>query len=106
MIREGNIAMYDYNDEDENRKHYGQSTPSVYNMTSIPNDLPLFLNYGGAAALSDVKDVQLLLDSLKDHDGDKLVVQYRDDDAHADYVMGQTTKQVVQDPLMAFFRLQ
>uniref|UniRef100_A0A2N9ETQ2 Partial AB-hydrolase lipase domain-containing protein n=1 Tax=Fagus sylvatica TaxID=28930 RepID=A0A2N9ETQ2_FAGSY len=106
MIREGNIAMYDYNDEDENRKHYGQPTPPVYNMTSIPNDLPLFLSYGGADALSDVKDVQLLLDSLKDHDGDKLVVQYRDDYAHADYVMGQNAKQVVYDPLVAFFRLQ
>lgn len=106
VIREGNIAMYDYNDEDENRKHYGQPTPPVYSMTSIPNDLPLFLSYGGADALSDVKDVQLLLDSLKDHDGDKLVVQYRDDYAHADYVMGQNAKQVVYDPLMAFFRLQ
>ncbi|KAA8526557.1 hypothetical protein F0562_008240 [Nyssa sinensis] len=38
MIREGTITMYDYKDEDENRKHYGQPTPPVYNMTSIPND--------------------------------------------------------------------
>ncbi|KAL4620010.1 hypothetical protein ACB092_06G123200 [Castanea dentata] len=106
MIREGSIAMYDYNDEVENIKHYGQPTPPVYNMTSIPNDLPFFLSYGGADALADVKDVKLLLDNLKDHDGDKLVVQYRDDYAHADYVMGQNAKQVVYDPLMAFFRLQ
>ncbi|KDP30819.1 hypothetical protein JCGZ_13762 [Jatropha curcas] len=106
MIREGTIAMYDYNDENENRKHYGQPKPPVYKMTSIPNELPLFLSYGGADALSDVKDVQHLLDSLKGHDGDKLVIQYREDYAHADYVMAGNAKQDVYDPLMAFFKLQ
>ena len=93
-------------DEDKNRKHYGQPTPPIYNMTSIPNDLPLFLSYGGADALSDVRDVRHLLDSLKDHDGDKLVVQYRSDFAHADYVMAPNAKQDVYDPLIAFFKLQ
>lgn len=98
--------MYDYGDEDENRKHYGQPTPPAYDMTSIPNDLPMFLAYGGADALSDVNDVQLLHDSLKNHDGDKLVFQYREDYAHADYVMAVNAKQAVYDPLMAFFKLQ
>ncbi|OVA20031.1 Alpha/beta hydrolase fold-1 [Macleaya cordata] len=106
MIRENTIAMYDYGNEDENMKHYGQSKPPVYDMTSIPNDLPLFLSYGGQDALSDVNDVQVLLSNLKDHNGDKLVVQYREDYAHADFVMGVNAKQVVYDPLMAFFRLQ
>ncbi|XP_021801131.1 triacylglycerol lipase 2-like isoform X1 [Prunus avium] len=106
MIRDGTVAMFDYNNKDENMQHYGQPNPPVYSMTSIPNDLPLFLSYGGADALSDVKDVKLLLASLKDHDGDKLVVQYRDDYAHADFVMGQTAKQDVYDPLMAFLKLQ
>ncbi|KAH7520906.1 hypothetical protein FEM48_Zijuj08G0195400 [Ziziphus jujuba var. spinosa] len=106
MIRQGTITMFDYGNEDENRKHYGQPNPPAYDMTGIPNDLPLFLSYGGADALSDAKDVHLLLDSLKDHDGDKLVVQYRDDYAHADYVMAENAKQVVYDPLIAFFKLQ
>ncbi|XP_015580726.2 triacylglycerol lipase 2 isoform X1 [Ricinus communis] len=106
MIRKGTISMYDYNDEDENKKHYGQPTPPVYSMTNIPNDVPLFLSYGGADALSDVKDVQLLIDSLKDHDGDKLVIQYRDDYAHADYVMAENAKQEVYEPLIAFFKIQ
>lgn len=106
VIREGNIAKYDYNDADENRKHYGQPTPPLYNLTTIPKNLPLFLSYGGADALSDVKDATLLLDSLKDHDRNKLVVQYREEYAHADYVMGENAKQVVYDPLMAFFRHQ
>ncbi|KAI9177339.1 hypothetical protein LWI28_013845 [Acer negundo] len=106
VIRTGTITMYDYDDEGENMRHYGQANPPAYNMTSIPNDFPLFLGYGGADALSDVNDVKLLLDSLKDHDGDKLVTLYRDDYAHADYVMAENAKQVVYDPLMAFFKLQ
>ncbi|KAL7185876.1 hypothetical protein ACSBR2_027770 [Camellia fascicularis] len=106
MIRSGNITMYDYDDEGENMKHYGQPSPPVYDMTSIPNDLPLFLSYGGQDALSDVNDVKHLLGSLKDHNGDKIVVQYVQNYAHADYVMAVNAKQVVYDPLMAFFRLQ
>ncbi|PSS16117.1 Triacylglycerol lipase [Actinidia chinensis var. chinensis] len=106
MIRQGTITMFDYKDEDENQKHYGQPTPPAYNMASIPNDLPLFLSYGGADALSDVNDVQLLLEDLKDHEGDKLVVQYTVNYAHADYVMADNAKQVVYDPLMDFFKLQ
>uniref|UniRef100_A0A6N2MTI5 Uncharacterized protein n=1 Tax=Salix viminalis TaxID=40686 RepID=A0A6N2MTI5_SALVM len=58
--------MYDYDDEEKNREHYGETSPPAYNMRSIPNDLPLFLSYGGADALSDMNDVQLLLDSLED----------------------------------------
>ncbi|KAK2979035.1 hypothetical protein RJ640_013669, partial [Escallonia rubra] len=106
MIREGTIRMYDYQDEDENMKHYGQPTPPAYDMTTIPNDLPLFLSYGGADALSDPNDVKLLLESLKDHDGDKLVIQYREDYAHADYVMAENARQEVYEPLMGFFKLQ
>lgn len=100
------IEMYDYDDEEKNREHYGETSPPAYNMTSIPNDLPLFLSYGGADALSDMNDVQLLLYSLKDREGDKVVKQYRADYAHADYVMSANAKQDVYDPLIAFFRLQ
>ncbi|CAL0307535.1 unnamed protein product [Lupinus luteus] len=106
LIRQGTLAMFDYENTDENNRHYGQPTPPVYDMTRIPNDLPLLMSYGGADALSDVKDVQLLLESLKDHEGDKLVVQYRNDYAHADYVMGENAKQDVYEPLISFFKLQ
>lgn len=106
MIRKGTIQMYDYGNADDNNRHYGQPAPPAYDMSSIPNDLPLFFAYGGADALSDVKDIKLLNDSLKDHDGDKLVFQYREDYAHADYVMAVNAKQAVYNPLMTFFRLQ
>ncbi|XP_027171746.1 triacylglycerol lipase 2-like [Coffea eugenioides] len=105
MVKGGTIQMYDYGNEDENNKHYGQPTPPVYNMKNIPKDFPLFLSHGGADALSDVKDVMHLVDNLKDHDKDKIVVQYIDNYAHADYVMGVNARETVYEPLMAFFRL-
>lgn len=105
MARKGTIAMYDYGNEDDNMNHYGQPTPPVYNMTKIPKDLPLFLSYGGKDLLSDVKDVKHLLGNLKDHDSDKLVVQYIKNYAHADFVFGIQANRDVYDPMMAFFRL-
>ncbi|XP_057792722.1 triacylglycerol lipase 2-like [Salvia miltiorrhiza] len=105
MIRKGSIAMYDYGNEGANIMHYGQATPPAYSITSIPNQLPLFLSYGGEDLLSDVKDVQTLIDALSDHDQDKLVVQYREDYAHMDFVLGVNAKELVYSPLMAFFKL-
>ncbi|XP_057792718.1 triacylglycerol lipase 2-like [Salvia miltiorrhiza] len=106
MIRGGKICKYDYEDEEENKKHYGTPAPPSYEMSRIPSDLPLLLAYGGADALSVARDVELLLDSLDGHARDKLVVDYREDYAHADYVMAVNARQVVYDPLIAFFRLQ
>ncbi|KAJ4830353.1 hypothetical protein Tsubulata_031790 [Turnera subulata] len=105
MVRTGNVSMYDYGNEDANMEHYRQPTPPLYNLASIPNDLPLFLAYGGQDSLSDVNDVNVLLGNLKEHEGDKLVLVYKDDYAHADFVFGVNANQVVYDPLMAFFKL-
>ncbi|XP_047938809.1 triacylglycerol lipase 2-like [Salvia hispanica] len=103
MIRKGTIAMYDYGSDGDNNKHYGQATPPDYNITSIPNDLPLFLSYGGKDLLSDVKDVQTLVGVLSDHEPDKLVVKYIDNYAHLDFVSAVNANQLVYKPLMAFF---
>ncbi|KAF5746120.1 hypothetical protein HS088_TW06G00285 [Tripterygium wilfordii] len=105
MIRKGTVAMYDYGNDDQNMEHYGQPNPPLYNMTSIPNDFPLYFGYGGKDMLADVKDVHVLLDSLKNHESDKMVVQFRADYAHADFVFGVNANQVVYNPLMAFFKL-
>ncbi|XP_050101737.1 triacylglycerol lipase 2-like [Malus sylvestris] len=105
MVRMGTLEMYDYGNEDTNMEHYKQPTPPVYNMANIPKDVPLFLSYGGRDALSDVNDVGLLLDNLKDHDKDKLVVEYIEDYAHMDFIMSVNANQLVYDPLLAFFKL-
>ncbi|CAA0823483.1 Triacylglycerol lipase 2 [Striga hermonthica] len=91
-VRDGVLSKYDYGNTAFNLEHYGESSPPVYDLTRIPHDFPLFLSYGGEDALSDVKDVATLLDALKDHDVDKLHVQYIKDFAHADFIMGITAK--------------
>ncbi|KAI3789454.1 hypothetical protein L2E82_02249 [Cichorium intybus] len=105
MIREGTIRMYDYKDGGQNRRRYGQPTPPTYNIANIPKNLPLFMSHGGADSLSDVEDVKHLLRTLKDHDRNKIVVQFKGDYAHADFVMGVNARQVVYEPLMAFFKV-
>lgn len=85
-------------------EHYGVFNPPTYNMSNIPNNLPLFLSYGGNDALSDVKDVETLLNSLKFHNVDKLYVQYVEDFAHVDFIIGVTAKNIVYGQMMAFFR--
>ncbi|KAL2331049.1 hypothetical protein Fmac_018630 [Flemingia macrophylla] len=104
MIRTGNIAKYDYDDQEQNMQHYGQPVPPPYDMTEIPNEFPLFLSYGGQDMLSDVKDVQVLLNDLKDHDGNKLVELLMENYAHLDFVMGVNANQMIYDPMMAFFK--
>ncbi|KAI8552042.1 hypothetical protein RHMOL_Rhmol06G0233600 [Rhododendron molle] len=105
MVRQGTIAMYDYGSEDDNNEHYGQPTPPVYNMSCIPNDLPLFLAHGGQDYLSDPADVQTLMGALSDHDADKLVVLYPEEYAHLDFTLAGNANQVVYDPIMGFFSL-
>ncbi|XP_058220143.1 triacylglycerol lipase 2-like isoform X1 [Rhododendron vialii] len=105
MVRQGTIAMYDYGSKDDNNEHYGQPTPPVYNMASIPNDLPLFLAYGGQDYLSDPADVQTLIGTLNNHDADKLVVHYTEEYAHMDFILAGNANQVVYDPIMGFFSL-
>jgi dienelactone hydrolase len=102
VIRRGTIAMFDYDFPLINMQHYNQLSPPVYNMASMPKNVPLFLSYGGRDALSDVNDVKALLTDLKDHDKDKLVEQYVEEYAHMDFIMGGNAKQKVYDPLLAF----
>ncbi|KAJ6965509.1 hypothetical protein NC652_003400 [Populus alba x Populus x berolinensis] len=80
----------------KNMVHLAQTKPPIYNLSNIPHDLPIFISYGGQDALSDVRDVELLLDSLKFHDVDKLTIQYIKDYAHADFIMGVNAKDIVK----------
>ncbi|XP_065049812.1 triacylglycerol lipase 2-like [Musa acuminata AAA Group] len=103
-FRRGVITKYDHGSSTANMAAYGQSSPPEYHLSNIPHHLPLLLCYGGGDMLSDVKDVQLLLNDLSNHDAaDKLVAQLVKEYAHLDFVMGVNAKQVVYDGLIAFF---
>ncbi|CAM8962522.1 unnamed protein product [Rhodiola kirilowii] len=103
-VRDGGLAKYDFGNPAFNLMHYGMPRPPVYNMSNIPRNFPLFLSYGGMDALSDVHDVQLLLDDLKFHDVDKLSVQFIKDYGHADFIMGVNAKDIVYNAVVAFFK--
>ncbi|XP_022750479.1 triacylglycerol lipase 2-like [Durio zibethinus] len=105
-VRDGVIAKYNYGRPDYNLMHYGEARPPIYNISNIPHDLPIFISYGGQDALSDVQDVQLLLDGLKFHDVDKLMIQYVKDYAHADFIMGINAKDIVYNKVIQFFKNQ
>ncbi|KAJ0989553.1 hypothetical protein J5N97_007909 [Dioscorea zingiberensis] len=102
MIRMGTITKFDYNNEEENMKHYGQATPPPYNMSSIPIDFPLFIAYGGKDKLSDVQDVKHLLEVLKSHN---IKILYQENYAHFDFPWAVNANKVIYEPLMAFFKL-
>jgi lysosomal acid lipase/cholesteryl ester hydrolase len=103
VIRRGKIAKYDYVNEAQNIQHYGQRVPPTYDMTKIPSEFPLFLGYGGKDFLSDVQDVKVLLNDLGDQDANNRVVLFKDNYAHADFIAGDNAKEVVYDPMIAFF---
>ena len=105
-MRDGILAKYNYGRPDFNLLHYGEVIPPVYNLSNIPGDLPLFISYGGKDALSDVGDVDLLLDRLKHHNVDKMTVQFVKDYAHADYILGVDAKDIVYNALVSFFKNQ
>ncbi|MED6131811.1 hypothetical protein PIB30_013293 [Stylosanthes scabra] len=92
IVRSGVLAKY--------------SSPQIYNLSNIPHDLPLFISYGGQDALSDVPDVETLLDYLKLHDSNKLNVQFIKDYAHVDFIMGLNAKDIVYNEVISFFNRQ
>ena len=106
VVRHGVLAKFNYVRPDYNIEHYGEVFPPIYNLSNIPHDLPLFLSYGGRDALSDVRDVGNLLDALKFHDVDRLSVQFIEEYAHADYIMGVNAKDIVYNAIVSFFKRQ
>ncbi|XP_019450658.1 PREDICTED: triacylglycerol lipase 2-like isoform X1 [Lupinus angustifolius] len=105
MLRTGVVKKYDYGNEEKNMQHYGKASPPLYDMTNIPKEFPLFLSYGGHDLLADAKDVKLLLNDLKDHDLNKLVILFIENYAHADFIMGVNANKLVYHPIMTFFKV-
>lgn len=102
-MRDRRFAKYNYGNVIYNVMHYGEVVPPLYNLSNIPRDLPIFVSYGGRDALADPSDVQALLDSLNLHDVDRLSVQFIQDYAHADYIMGVNAKDLVYKQVLSFF---
>lgn len=102
-VRDKVIAKYNYENPNSNLIHYGAIKPPVYNLSNIPEKLPLFISYGGQDALSDAQDVEQLLDDLKFHDVLKYTVEFVKNYAHADFIMGVSAADIVYDQVYKFF---
>jgi pimeloyl-ACP methyl ester carboxylesterase len=54
--------MYDYGSPSENKVHYNQTTPPLYDLTKIK--VPVALYWGGKDWLADPTDVQFIRKNL------------------------------------------
>ncbi|VAI78304.1 unnamed protein product [Triticum turgidum subsp. durum] len=105
MIRYEGVRRYDYGNAKENMKHYSQPSPPLYNLSSIPTHVPMFLTHGGQDFLGDVPDTRHLLKTLvRTHDSDNMEVLYVPDYAHADFMIGYNAPQLVYGPMVDFLQ--
>uniref|UniRef100_A0ACD5ZVC0 Uncharacterized protein n=1 Tax=Avena sativa TaxID=4498 RepID=A0ACD5ZVC0_AVESA len=102
-FRDGVVSKYDYVWPNVNMEKYGQPDPPSYNMSNIPATFPLFLSYGGRDELADPADVGLLLRDLMAHDRSRITVQYLEEFAHLDFVLGTCAKDRVYGEVISFF---
>ena len=105
VVRKSSIRKYDYGNKKENMKHYNQTRPPPYDLSSIPRHVPLFLTHGGQDFLGDVPDTRHLLRTIiREHDSDDIEVLYMPDYAHGDFVMGYNAPQLIYKPMVEFFK--
>ncbi len=99
MIRSGLFSFYDYGTEG-NKKVYNQIKPPLYNLATIPKELPLFLISGGNDRLADPEDVEKLQSDLL---GDVTALQIADY-SHGDLLLSTRANIDVNAPILAYFK--
>ncbi|CAD6219961.1 unnamed protein product [Miscanthus lutarioriparius] len=101
MIRKGTFAKYDYGWWG-NLRRYGHLHPPSFDLSSIPESLPIWMGYGGLDALADVTDVERTIKELKSTPE----LLYIGDYGHIDFIMSVKAKEDVYVDLMRFLRAQ
>ncbi|XP_068655359.1 triacylglycerol lipase 1 [Aristolochia californica] len=99
MIRKGRFAKYDYGFWG-NLKRYGHFEPPAFDLSKIPESLPLWMAYGGNDALADVTDVKQTVKELQSQPQ----LLYLEDYGHIDFILSITAKDDVYDKMIEFFR--
>uniref|UniRef100_A0A0D9XBG1 Partial AB-hydrolase lipase domain-containing protein n=1 Tax=Leersia perrieri TaxID=77586 RepID=A0A0D9XBG1_9ORYZ len=97
--RKGTFAKYDYGLLG-NLRHYGLLRPPAFDLSSIPESLPVWMGYGGLDALADVTDVQRTIKELRSTPE----LLYVGDYGHIDFVMSVKAKNDVYVDLIRFLR--
>lgn len=98
MIRQGTFAKYDYGIF-KNMRLYGSLKPPMFDLSLVPESLPLWMAYGGNDALADVIDVQRTMRELTC----KKEVLYLDDYGHVDFLLSVNAREDVYGHMIEFF---
>lgn len=97
MVRSGKMQKYDFEDDDENMQHYGQTTPPEYDIGKINADVYLF--WSTIDKLADEKDIEEFL--LKNINPDSLKANHKFDSfGHIDFVLGNNAKDQIYKPIV------
>lgn len=99
MIRKGTFARFDYGSL-KNVLQYGQFKPPSFDLSEIPESLPIWMAYGGNDALGDVIDVHHTLKELKS----KPNVLFLEDYGHIDFLLSTRAYEDLFENMITFFR--
>ncbi|XP_042373660.1 triacylglycerol lipase 1-like [Zingiber officinale] len=99
MIRKGTFAKYDYGYWG-NLKHYHRVHPPSFDLSDIPDSLPIWMGYGGHDALADITDVERTIAGLKS----KPELLYIDNYGHIDFILSVKAEDDVYRELIRFLK--
>ena len=91
--------MYDYGIL-KNLIRYGRLQPPAFDVSSIPNSLPLWMAYRGNDSLADVTDVQHTLKELKSQPEVLFLEEY----GHIDFLLSVRSKEDLYDDMIRFLK--
>lgn len=93
------FRMYDYGAEG-NLQHYGQDTPPLYDLSSIPATYPLAVYYGDNDLLVVPTDIDYLLAQLQSSVNVTVLPSY----GHADFVWGLSAADILYPSVIDFIQ--
>ena len=74
MVESNKFQKYDFGSPEENRKHYNQTTPPLYDLSTLM--VPVSLFWGGEDWLADKEDVLQLIEKLHHVENSDYVPSY------------------------------
>ncbi|XP_076931880.1 triacylglycerol lipase 1-like [Bidens hawaiensis] len=99
MIRKGTFAKYDYGTL-KNLLQYGQLKPPAFDLSQIPESLPVWMAYGGNDALGDAVDVHHTIKELRLTPS----VLFLEDYGHVDFLLSTRGYDDLYCKMISFFR--
>ena len=96
-IKSVQFQHWDYLSEASNEQKYGSSTPSKYELSNIPPDLPIFLVTGDRDWIADMKNVKKLVSSLPSRPHQLRLPYYAHFDLlYSDYVVRDVFRPILE----------